>query len=177
MRRHLVLAAALAAVASACAAAAEPASWAFRRSYYSHDPATGNRVAQYAPEKAAYVRTDPTYQQSVYRHTRTGIQVGDSFDYLHMVETWGEGERIRPYGEWLYPYRAGATPYGPWGNPAGPWTTPFGSWVNPYGIGRLPMYQVYPVPPLPYIPPAATLPATPTTPSAPSAGEAATNGD
>ena len=55
--------------------------------------------------------------------------------------TWrrgGEGESIRPYGEWQRPFRAGATPYGPWGNPSGPWTTPFGSWDNPYGLGRLP---------------------------------------
>jgi hypothetical protein len=136
MRRHLALAVALAAAGSACAARAE--SWIFRASYYSHDPATGNRVNQFAPEKPAYVRVDPTYQESVYRHSRSGFEVGGSFDYLHTVETWGQGENIRPYGEWLFPYRAGATPYGPWGNPQGPWTTPFGSWGNPYGLGRLP---------------------------------------
>lgn len=134
-------------------------SWVFRASYYSHDPASGDRVAQFAPEKPPYVRIDPTYQQSAYRHNRTSLQVGDNYDYLHIVETWGQGEQIRPYGEWLYPYRAGATPYGPWGNPQGPWTTPFGSWSNPYGLGRMPGFywgpggmMPNPVPGTPQIP-------------------------
>jgi hypothetical protein len=147
MRRHLVLVLALAATGPAYTAAAE--SWIFRTSYYTHDPATGNRVSQFAPEKTAYVRTDPTYQESVYRHSRSGFEVGGSYDYMHTVETWGQGESIRPYGEWLYPYRAGATPFGPWGNPQGPWTTPFGSWSNPYGLGRLPNPPWFPMAPMP----------------------------
>ena len=151
MRRHLVLAVILMAAGSAYAAATE--SWVFRASYYSHDPATGNRVNQFAAEKPAYVRTDPTYQESVYRQSRTGFEVRGSYDYMHTVETWGQGENIRPYGEWLYPYRAGATPYGPWGNPQGPWTTPFGSWVNPYGLGRLPNPPLGPMA-TPYVVPA-----------------------
>jgi len=70
-----------------------------------------------------------------------------SADRLHVVETWGAGDAIRPYGEWLFPYRAGATPYGPWGNPQGPWTMPFDSWVNPYGLwNRSPLSSPYPVP-------------------------------
>jgi hypothetical protein len=147
MRRHLVLVVALAATGPAHIAAAE--SWIFRTSYYTHDPATGNRVNQFAPEKTAYVRTDPTYQESVYRHSRSGFEVGGTYDYMHTVETWGQGENIRPYGEWLFPYRAGATPFGPWGNPQGPWTTPFGSWSNPYGLGRLPNPPWGPIP-VPY---------------------------
>jgi hypothetical protein len=121
-------------------------SWIFRASYYSHDTSTGQRVNQYAREQAAYVRTDPTYQESVFRYNRSGPQVGGNFDFTHTVETWGQGESIRPYGEWLFPYRAGATPYGPWGNPQGPWTTPFGAWVNPYGLGRLPYGSMSPGP-------------------------------
>jgi hypothetical protein len=156
----------LAATSSACIAAAET-SWIFRTSTYSHDPATGNRVNQYAAEKPAYVRTDPTYQESAYRHSRSGFQAGDSFDFLHTVETWGQGENIRPYGEWLYPYRAGATPYGPWGNPQGPWTTPFESWGNPYGLGRLPNPPWGPMP-MPYgastVPQQANPPPAPTVP-------------
>ena len=134
MRRHLVLALALAAVCRAALAA--EGSWIFRPSAYTHDPQTGERVTQFAKPAPAYVREDPTYEQSAYRHTRTTFRYGDSSDHLHIVETWGRGESIRPYGEWLYPYRAGATPFGPWGNPQGPWTTPVGSWVNPYGLGR-----------------------------------------
>jgi hypothetical protein len=169
MRRHLVLVVALAATGSTCAAMAET-SWIFRASYYSHDPATGKRVNQFAPEKTAYVRTDPTYQESVYRHSRSGFEVGGSFDYMHTVETWGQGERIRPYGEWLYPYRAGATPFGPWGNPQGPWTTPFGSWSNPYGLGRLlgPPWGGMPAMPLPGVDPMAA-PQQVAPPSAPTA--------
>ena len=131
MRRHLALAVALSAALVGSLEA--QTSWIFRRSSFSHDPATGKRVIQYAPNEARYVRVDLTYQQSVYRHHRSTIRGGDSADRMHMVERWGE-EPVRPYGEWERPYREGATPYGPWGNPQGPWTTPFGAWTNPYGL-------------------------------------------
>lgn len=112
--------------------------WAFKPSYYSHDPASGERVAQYAPAEKAYADID-NYRRSGYRQQRIRIQSpGGSADNIHLVETWGEGEFIRPYGEWLRPFREGATPYGPWGNAQGPWTLPFESWVNPYGLGNLP---------------------------------------
>ena len=174
MRRHLVLVVAFAAAGPASLALADT-SWIFRPSAYTHDTSTGERVVKYANEKPAYVRTDPTYQESVYRHTRSGFQVGDSFDFMHTVETWGQGEFIRPYGEWLYPYRAGATPYGPWGNPQGPWTTPFGSWVNPYGLGRLPNAGIVPVPyPMPFAPQQAS---PPVVPAQPQAGEVPPDGD
>ncbi len=140
MRRHLTLSIASAAVALTLVSAAE-ASWIFRPSKYTHNPVTGERVDQYAPKKPAIVRTDPTYMQSGYRHSRiTQRGIDGSADRLHIVETWGAGDMIRPYGEWMYPYRAGATPYGPWGSSRGPWTMPFDSWSNPYGLGRLPYY-------------------------------------
>ena len=137
MTRHLRLVfLALAALAVARPAAAD--GWIFRPSTYSHDEA-GNRVAQYQPERPAFFRFDDTYMESGYRHSHISIPGGDgSYDHLHVVQTWGLGEFIRPYGEWEYPYRAGATPYGPWGNPSGPWTLPFDSWQNPYGLGKLP---------------------------------------
>jgi hypothetical protein len=140
MIRHLASLVAVAAVWHAAGAA--QASWIFAPSYYSHDPATGQRVAQFAPEEPAYAAVDPTFMRSGYRHNRTTLRGLDgTADRMHVVETWGEGESIRPYGEWEYPFRAGATPYGPWGNPQGPWTSPYGAWVNPYGLGRIP--QVY----------------------------------
>ena len=108
----------------------------FQPGYYTHSPITGKRVAQYEPEKPSYVTVDPTYQESGYRHQV--IQNGT--EWLNLVQTWGAGTAIRPYGEWQYPYRAGATPYGPWGNPQGPWTLPFDSWQNPYGLNRAPYY-------------------------------------
>lgn len=155
MRRHLALVVALPTVGFIGITAAE-ASWIFRPSYYSHQPAGAQRVAQYAPVRTPRVRIDPTYQQSAYRHNRSTIRGADgSVDRLHIVETWGAGEAIRPYGEWERPFRPGATPYGPWGNPQGPWTSPFGAWVNPYGLGRLaypPWGSWYPSP---YRPPYA----------------------
>jgi hypothetical protein len=122
-----------------CSAPEEDHPWLFRRSYYSHDPNDGKRVAQYSPDPSVYGPNDPTFMRSGYRHEQLMFRGADgTADRMHIVETWGLGELIRPYGEWLYPYRAGATPYGPWGNPQGPWTLPFDSWVNPYGLGKLP---------------------------------------
>ena len=141
MKWHLALVVALPVVALESVTAAG-AGWIFRPSYYSHEPSGGERVAQYAPVEPPQVRVDPSYQQSAYRHNRISIRGADgSADRLHVVETWGAGEFIRPYGEWQRPFRAGATPYGPWGNPQGPWTSPFESWGNPYGLGQLPYYS------------------------------------
>jgi hypothetical protein len=138
MTRHLGLLFALALAALTCTRPAAADGWLFRPSTFSHD-ADGNRVAQYQPERPTFFRFDDTYMESGYRHSHISIPGGDgSYDHLHVVQTWGLGESIRPYGEWLYPYRAGATPYGPWGNPSGPWTLPFDSWQNPYGLGKLP---------------------------------------
>jgi hypothetical protein len=146
MTRHLVILGTLGCLAAGPAAAAQE-SWLFRQGPYSHDPA-GRRVAQYAAKAPSLAPVDPTYVQSGYRHRQTRLRgPGGSADRLHVVETWGAGEAIRPYGEWLFPYRAGATPFGPWGNPQGPWTMPFDSWVNPYGQwNRYPLYSPYPVP-------------------------------
>ena len=142
MIRHLVFASALA--AGTLAASTVEGDWAFQQSYYTHNPATGQRVVQHSPGTTPYARIEPNYQQSGYRQQR--IRIGGrrgGADNIHIVETWGNGENIRPYGEWQHPYRAGATPYGPWGNSQGPWTQPFESWVNPYGLGQLP-YPPYP---------------------------------
>ncbi len=131
MKRHLALLALLLLAGSAPAQA--DTSWIFAPSRYSHDPATGQRVTQYAPPATPYLTSDPTYLRSGYHHSRTSFQFGNISDNLHVVETWGAGASLRPYGEWLRPFRAGATPYGPWGNPQGPWTTPYGTVPSPYG--------------------------------------------
>lgn len=114
------------------AACASDAAWMFLPAYYTHSPVTGERVAQYAPERPSLVPIDPTYQESGYRHQ----YVQGSTEILNLVQTWGMGTAIRPYGEWEFPYRAGATPFGPWGNPQGPWTLPFDSWQNPFALNR-----------------------------------------
>jgi len=133
MIRHLVLTTAGAAAVMLFCSAAE-ADWFFQPSKYSHDPYTGEPVEQFAMKVQPYAREVPNYVESGYRHTQSKIRGADgSADRTHVVQTWGAGEFIRPYGEWLRPFRAGATPYGPWGNPQGPWTLPFDSWINPYG--------------------------------------------
>ena len=112
--------------------------WAFKPSYYTHSHTDGQRVARYATGQKAYAEID-NFRRSGYRQQRIRIHgASGSADNIHLVETWGEGEFIRPYGEWQRPFREGATPYGPWGNAQGPWTLPFESWVNPYGLGKLP---------------------------------------
>jgi len=147
MRRHLLVALLLPPVL----AAAAHASWAFRPSYYSHSPTTGERVNRYAEPAPSYSRVGgENYLQSGYWHNHISIQAGYGADNMHTVETWGEGQWLRPYGEWQFPYRAGATPYGPWGNPQGPWTMPFDSWNNPYGLMQhypnpYPNYPPYPM--------------------------------
>jgi hypothetical protein len=103
-------------------------SWMFLPAYYTHSPVTGQRVAQYEPERPSYVVVDPTYQESGYRHEF--YAVGN--EVSNVVKTWGAGTAIRPYGEWEYPYRPGATPYWSWGNSL--WAQPYGSWQSPYGF-------------------------------------------
>jgi hypothetical protein len=154
MRRQTTLILALFAAGSAPTGAARAGSWVFEPSYYSHSPETGERVVQYQPEMPSFVRVDPTYQESAYRHDQSTVRVGNSADHLHVVQTWGQGENLRPYGEWQFPFRAGATPYGPWGNPQGPWTLPFDSWQNPYGLGRFNQPWPYPAGPAVMPPPA-----------------------
>jgi hypothetical protein len=111
------------------AAQASDVSWMFRPGYYTHSPITGQRVAQYEPERPSIIPTDPTYQESGYRHTY--VQLGQ--DHLNIVQTWGAGTAIRPYGEWDRPYRPGATPYGPWYYPSGPRTAPYPYWQDQSG--------------------------------------------
>ena len=142
MRKHLVWIAALAALAPS-GAWAEETSWIFFRSAYTHSPMTGERVAQYCPEQPAYLRYDDTYQESGYRHNLITIGSGSNADRTNIVQTWGLGLAIRPYGEWEHPYRPYATPYSAWGGYGGggygDGMTPSNAWQNPYAAG--PMQQ------------------------------------
>jgi hypothetical protein len=183
MRRHLrhFTLAAVIAVGLGGLRTAEADSWIFRPSYYTHDLETGQRVAQFAPAVTPYVAIDPTYQRSGYIHSESTLQVGDSADHTHIVETWGQGAAIRPYGEWLYPYRPGATPYNPGWGPGGAWTQS-GAVANPYGANPAPYAQpnlgLY-GPAAPYAPQSPGLspppnPAPPAPPSPAPAGGAGT---
>ena len=152
MRKHLVWIAALAALTPG-GAGAEESSWIFSRAAYTHSPITGQRVAQYCPEQPSYLRCDDTYQESGYRHNLITIGSGSNAERTNIVQTWGLGLAIRPYGEWEYPYRPYATPY-TWGGyggypNAGP--APYNAWANPYAAGPMqqgygPNYSPYPQP-------------------------------
>jgi hypothetical protein len=132
MKSHLRLQGILAMLLVASVTAARAESWVFQPSYFTHSPDTGERVAQYAQPAASYARTE-NYLQSGYRHNTIDLPgIGGGGDHIHVVETWGLGDQIRPYGEWLRPYRPGATPYGPWGYPPGP----AGYGPSPYGPMR-----------------------------------------
>ena len=150
MRQHLVWIAALAALAPS-GARAEETSWIFSRSAYTHSPATGQRIAQYRPEQPSCLRYDDTYQESGYRHNLITIGSGSNADRTNIVQTWGLGLAIRPYGEWEYPYRPFATPYtyGGYGGFPNPGMTPYNAWQNPYAAGVMqrgygPNYGPYP---------------------------------
>jgi hypothetical protein len=158
----------LAAIVLAGPAMAHAESWIFRPSYFSHDPVSAERVAQFAQPAPSYVRTGENYLQSGYSHNTITMGRGNSVEHIHIVESWGQGENIRPYGEWLYPYRPGATPYslplygagaygrpapyGPGGNPYGPATAPYGYGNNPSGLMRAYPPNIYgnPYPAAPY---------------------------
>ena len=81
----------------------------FDRSHFTHAPRTDLRVVQYMPEQPAY-RTEGYYERSAMRYNQSTIGHGRNADRMNIVETWGRGAEIRPYGEWERPYRRGAQP-------------------------------------------------------------------
>lgn len=110
-----LITATIASLAIACLfSAGEGASaqdWITAPSYYTHNPQSGERVNQYYRVDEV-VHTPSTYR-SVYRHTRSSLQVGDSIDQYHAVDNYGDV--VRPYGEWRFPYRPFSVPYSQWG--------------------------------------------------------------
>src|SRR5688572_9941570 len=143
MRLHHLcfLAAALAAGGLFCTAASA-ADWITAPSYYTHDPTTAERVAQYSPIGPFYYYARPDYMKSGYRHLRSTIDAGNSSDSLHIVEEWGRP--VRPYEEWRFPYRPYSVPYGAWAPPFGggaggayPYSGfgGFGGFFGPFGPG------------------------------------------
>ncbi len=106
------------------------ADWLTLPSRYSHNPSTGERVAQYARIEAPSVPQPSNFRTSGYTHTRSSLNYGQSADNYHRVEQWGDP--VRPYGEWRFPYRPYSTPYPNWGPPyAG--LNLGGGYYSPYG--------------------------------------------
>ncbi|MEQ8786414.1 MAG: hypothetical protein RIC55_08945 [Pirellulaceae bacterium] len=123
MRNILVLSAFTALIAAGGALRA--ADWVSAPSYFTHDPNTGKRVTQFAPVPPVYASN---YQKSVYHHTRSTLQVGNSIDIYHQIDEYGR--EVRPYDEWRFPYRPYSVPYSQWGPPFGGLGGGFG-----YGYG------------------------------------------
>ena len=74
------------------AAAQECQSWIFLRGTYTHDPATGARVAQYMRTPAVEPLDDPRLVTSRYRRSRTTLRGPDgSVDSTYEVQSWGNG--------------------------------------------------------------------------------------
>jgi hypothetical protein len=129
-------------------------SWIFRRSQYSHDPATGARVAQYDRIPPVEPLPDPRLVTSGYRRVRSNLRgIDGSIDSAYSVSSYGNGrggldaEWERFHDAWLQSYTAGGTfnyqqapfaPYGgfPYGGHPYGGTYPYGAAPyggNPYG--------------------------------------------
>ena len=84
----------LSGLAIAPVASCEANDWTLAPSTYSHNPETGQRVAQYAQPQPAFVYENPTYLKSGYHHRRATLRNADgSLDQLHIVEEWGRAVR------------------------------------------------------------------------------------
>ncbi len=90
--RSLWLVIALTALAATSDATANPPSWVFARSTYTHDPATGARVAQYQRVSPIEDLDDPRMVTSRYRRIRTTLRGADgSVDSTYEVQNFGNG--------------------------------------------------------------------------------------
>ena len=108
----------------------QAADWLTLPSRYSHNPNTGERVAQYTKIQAPTAPQPSNFRTSGYTHTRSSLNYGQSADNYHRVEQWGDP--VRPYGEWRFPYRPYSTPYPNWGPPYAGLNLGLG-YYGPYG--------------------------------------------
>jgi hypothetical protein len=120
-------------------AAPAPASWVFRRGRYTHDPATGDRVAQYDRVQAIEPLDDPRLVTSGYSRQRVVLPGPDgSVSTTYRVQSFGSGngafdaqaERWHDADRGAFGAGVGFVPppfYGggyPWGGWPGPWGPP-----------------------------------------------------
>lgn len=115
-----------------CTGLASAGDWITAPSTYTHDPNSGERVAQYSPIGPFYTYPQASFTRGGYRNTRSSLQVGTSADHYHTTEQWGAP--VQPYGEWQFPFRPYSVPYGAWGpQPFGGF--PFGGFPQGVGLG------------------------------------------
>jgi hypothetical protein len=108
--------------------------WLTLPSRYTHSSRSGYRVNQFQPIAPVYHTPNPN--RSVYRSVRSTLQVGDSADYYHFVDQYGD--TVRPYGEWRFPNRPFSAPYSMWGpQPYGGTGFDYGYPVPYGGVGGL----------------------------------------
>jgi hypothetical protein len=133
--------AALITVIAVWASSARAADWVTAPSYFTHDPQTGQRCAQFAPVPPVFASN---YQRSVYHHTRSALQVGDSIDIYHQVDEYGKP--VRPYDEWRFPYRPYSVPYQLWGPPYAGLNSGYGygGYGGGYGSGAFQRFPDFP---------------------------------
>jgi len=89
--------------------------WLTMPSKYTHDPVSGQRVAQYRPVDAPRAPQVSNFVSSGFTQTRSTLQFGASADNYIRNEKWGDP--VRPFGEWRFPFRPFSTPYPNWGAP------------------------------------------------------------
>ena len=98
---------------------ASAADWLTMPGQFSHDPASGQRIGQYAAKRPATTAAPPPVRTSGFTHTRSSLHYGQSADNYFRVERYGDGPAVRPFGEWRFPYRPFSVPYDAWGPPYG----------------------------------------------------------
>ncbi len=127
-------------------------SWIFQRSTFSHDPATGARVAQYMRKRPVEPLDDQRDVTSGYRRTRTNLRGTDgSNDTSYQVQSWGNdrgglnAEWERFHDAWKESYLSGGyyngSGYG--GSPGYGYGAPGYGGYPGYGYGA-PGYGGYP---------------------------------
>jgi hypothetical protein len=140
----------------------EPPSWVFAPSTFTHDPATGARVAQYERTPPIEPLDDPRLVTSRYRRIRTNIRGADgSVDSQYEVQSWGNGrggidaEWERFHNAWQNSYLSGSgyntsgygpSGYGPSGYGPGYYGGAPGGYPQPYPAYGYPAYGSGPPP-------------------------------
>ena len=81
---------ALACLLSWCPAVSQAAeeSWIFKRSYYSHQPATVVEVGPQSPYGTVFTRPQGAYIRGGYRQLRVGGNLRANDDYHYFYESW-----------------------------------------------------------------------------------------
>ena len=97
-----------------CTGVTPAADWLTHRSTYTHQPGTGQRVAQYQPIPSPTAAAQPA-RTSGFTHLRSTLNYGKSADNYHRVTKWGDP--VQPYAAFRFPFRPYGTPYPNWGAP------------------------------------------------------------